>query len=169
MPRPDLNTVPEYYHKYIAKVPENNANEAIRNNTTEAVEFLKSIPADKWDYRYAEGKWSIKELIQHIIDTERIFSYRALRMARKDHTPLPGFDENDFATASKAGKRNAQSLLEEFEAVRKSTDLLIESFDDDQLGSIGVANNQNISVSGIAFIIPGHVKHHLNVIKERYL
>ena len=130
---------------------------------------LKNIPDEKWDYRYAEGKWTIKELVQHIIDAERIFCYRALNFARKDRSELPGFDENEFAAVSKADKRSKQDLLDELATVQKSSMQLFASFDDEQLNESGKANGNSIYVNGIGFIIVGHTMHHLNILKERYL
>ncbi len=169
MSKPDLLTVPTWYHKYINQVQEDDVHKAIKTNTQSALSFLKSIPEDKWDYRYAEDKWSIKEMVQHITDAERILSYRALCFSRKDDTPLPGFEEADYATASKADRRTKDELLAEFESVRKSIEQLYESFDDEQLAATGTANNTSVSVNAIGFIIPGHVQHHISVLKERYL
>jgi uncharacterized damage-inducible protein DinB len=169
MPKPDLSTVPEWYHKYIHQIDEADLNKAIEENTEKALQFLRSISEDKWNYRYAEGKWSIKEMIQHIIDAERIFSFRALCFARQDKTPLPGFEENDYAAASKADNRTRQELLSEFETVRHSVEQLYASFDEEQLAATGIANNNSISVNAIGFIIPGHMQHHLTILQERYL
>jgi len=169
MPRPDLQMVPEFYHKYVNKVHNEDVKKAIEDNTEETVRFLQAIPDEKWNYRYADGKWSIKEMIQHIIDGERIFSYRALCFARGEKTSLPGFDENDYADASKADRRSKEELIREFEAVRQGTQLLYAAFDEEQLASIGTANNNPISVNAIGYIIVGHIKHHLAVLQERYL
>src|SRR5205085_9801419 len=122
--RPDLNRVPEFYHNYINQVKEDDLATAFTNQTAVLVSFLETIPKEKYDYAYAAGKWTIKEVLQHLIDGERIFCYRALRFARKDATPLPGFDENLFAETAKAGKRNWNDLVEEFKAVRRSSELL---------------------------------------------
>lgn len=169
MPRPDLAKVPVFYHRYVNQVKEDDVIDAIEKNTKDALAFFQSIPAEKWDYRYAEGKWSIKEMVQHVIDGDRIFSYRSLCFARGEKTALPGFEENDYAAASKADKRSKEELIEEFETVRKSILQLFVSFDEEQLNSVGVANENPVSVNAIGFIIPGHVQHHLNVLKERYL
>ncbi len=169
MPKPDLATIPEYYHKYVRLVQEDSVADALANNAKKTTSFLLAIPEDKWMYRYAEGKWSIKELVQHMIDTERIFSYRALCIARGERASLPGFDENTYAAASAADHRSKDELLEDFFAVRKSTVLLFQSFADDQLKRVGIANNNPVSVDGIGFITAGHVSHHLNILQERYL
>jgi len=165
----DLSRVPSYYHNYISQVRIDNLMKAFDTYTTEWLDFLKSIPEEKWDYAYAEGKWTIKELVQHIIDGERIFAYRALRMARKDQTPLPGFEENDYAVNSKAERRTKEDLIEETQLVRKSTIKLFENFDEEQLESEGVASGSSTYVKAIGFIIVGHAKHHQNIMEERYL
>jgi len=169
MPRPDLLRIPEFYHNYIKKVPENDLITALKNNTSDFNTLISSIPSEKHEYRYAEGKWTLKDLLQHIIDGERIFSYRALCFARMDATPLPGFDENLYAANARAGSRTWNELVEEFNIVRKSTELLFNSFDEQQLDSSGFANNNPNYVLGIGFICAGHCAHHLQVIKERYL
>ncbi len=169
MPRPDLNRVPEWYHRYINQVPENDLAKAIQLQTTNFCSFLESLPIGKRDYRYADGKWTIKEVLQHIIDAERVFAYRALCFARKDNTPLPGFDENSYADHSKASGREWNEMVEEFKVVRQSTAFLFNSFDTDQLETTGVASGKPVYVLAIGFIIVGHINHHVAVIKERYL
>ncbi|MFE3848537.1 DinB family protein [Flavobacterium sp. LB3P45] len=133
------------------------------------IRFVQNIPMDKFDYRYAEGKWTIKDIIQHIIDTERIFAYRALRISRNDKTLLPGFEQNYYVDNTNANDRNIQDLLTEFSAVRQSTLLLFKSFSEKQLKRMGTASNAAISVRAIGFIIIGHQKHHQKVFQERYL
>lgn len=169
MPRPNQNDFAPYYGRYIAQVKEEDILDAFANQNNIIKSFLQSIPAAKWDYAYAEGKWTVKELVQHIIDAERIFAYRALRLARKDETPLPGFDENTYAPASEAGRRTAEALTEEFLAVRKTTELLFKSFTDEMLQFKGVASNQPVSVNALGFITAGHFYHHKNILEERYL
>ena len=133
MSRPDLSRVPEFYHGYISKTKGDDVMAALRNSTRELFSLLKSIPPEKHDHRYAEGKWTIKEVVQHMIDAERVFAYRALRFARKDDTPLPGFDENLFAQTAKADRRNWNDLIEEFGALRQASEAMFTSFDDEQL------------------------------------
>tara|TARA_R110002126_G_scaffold150600_3_gene297429 strand:- start:657 stop:1172 length:516 start_codon:yes stop_codon:yes gene_type:complete len=133
------------------------------------IRFVQNIPMDKFDYRYAEGKWTIKDIIQHIIDTERIFAYRALRISRNDKTPLPGFEENDYVDNTNANDRNLQGLLTEMAVVRQATLSLFKSFSEEQLKRTGTASNTSISVRAIAFIVIGHQKHHQRVFQERYL
>ena len=124
---------------------------------------------DKFDYRYAEGKWTIKDIIQHLIDAERIFTYRALRFARNDKTNLSGFDENDYVDEANANDRTVMQLLTEMSAVRHATLLLFKSFTNEQLIRIGTSNNNLLSVRALGYIIIGHQNHHQRVFEERYL
>ena len=169
MSRPDLSRVPEFYHGYISKTKGDDVMTALRNSTRELFSLLKSIPPEKHDHRYAEGKWTIKEVVQHMLDGERVFTYRALRFARKDDTPLPGFDENLFAQTAKADTRNWNDLVEEFSALRQASEAMFASFDNEQLESSGIASEHSTYVLGIGYIVAGHVNHHCQVIKERYL
>lgn len=166
---PDLSRVGNWYHGYIKMVPEDNLTAAFSNKDNNLVAFLNSIPESKHDYRYAEGKWTIKEVLQHIIDAERVFSYRALRFARKDQTPLPGFDENLFAENSKASTRKWDDLMEEFKCVRRSSEMFFNSLDEDQLEANGISSNTPIYVRALGYIIIGHPLHHQKILKERYL
>lgn len=169
MARPDLSVTPEWYHRYIHAVRENDLKDALKNQTSLFNTFFKSVPIEKREFRYAQGKWSVKEIIQHIIDAERVFTYRALRFARKDETPLPGFDENTYAHNAKTDIRKWDDLIEEFNALRRSSEILFNSFDEDQLNATGIASGNPISVLAIGFIVAGHTNHHISVIKERYL
>ena len=169
MPRPDLQKVPKFYHNYINQVPENELATAFKKESPAFIQFLENIPADKRNFRYAAGKWSIKEVLQHIVDAERIFAYRALRFARKDATPLPGFEENDYAANAKTENRNWNDLVEEFKVVRRSSEILFGSFDEEQLNASGISSNHSNYVLAFGYIIIGHANHHRNVIRERYL
>lgn len=169
MSRPDLSRVPEYYHRYINKVEGDDMLAALKKQTTEFIRFLQEIPADKREFRYAKDKWTLKEVLQHVLDAERVFAYRSLCIARKDKTALPGFDENDYAANSKAGNRNWDDLVKEFSALRQSTEILFSSFDKEQLDAEGIANGKPVYVLGLGFVLAGHVNHHIGVIKERYL
>ena len=169
MPRPDLKKIPEWYHGYVNLVVGNDFLPVMKEQTPAFIKFLKKIPVDKRDYRYSKGKWTIKELLQHILDAERIFAYRGLCFARKDKTSLPSFEENDYAANSKAAKRDWNNLIDEFKALRTSTELMFSAFDKDQLQSVGIANNNPVSVNAIGYIMVGHVNHHIHVINKRYL
>ena len=158
-----------YYQTYINAVDNIDMMEEFEISLYDFIKFVQDIPLGKHDYRYAEGKWTIKDIIQHLIDAERIFSYRALRIARQDKTPLPGFEENDYVDTANANDRHLKVLLEEFATVRQSTLFLFKSFSDEQLKSKGTASNAGVSVRAIGFIIIGHLKHHQRIFRERYL
>jgi len=155
--------------KYIEKADDVEVYKSIRNNTKAFKKMLKDIPRKKINYAYDEGKWTIKELLQHIIDAERVFAYRALTMARQDATPLPGFDENNWALAANKISRKWSDLEEEFKTVRESTELLFESLSDTELLFAGTAGNNPINTVGLGYVIAGHCKHHMDIINERYL
>lgn len=169
MPRPDLSRVTAFYHRYINLVKEDDLVTALKKQSDSFPGFLASIPAAKREYRYAEGKWTVKEMLQHIIDTERIFAYRGLCIARKEQASLPGFDENEYADNSKAGSRSWDDLVEEFKVTRRSNEILFSSFDNEQLETNGTANGNPVYVLSIGFMLVGHIEHHVNVLKERYL
>jgi len=158
-----------YQKAYIDLVDDIDLIEELEISLHRFVHFAREIPMDKFDYRYAEGKWTIKEVIQHIIDAERIFAYRALAFARNDKTPLPGFEENDYADESHANARHLTALLNEFSEVRYSNISLFKSFSDDVLKRIGNANGNLNSVRALGFSIIGHQNHHVAVYRERYL
>jgi uncharacterized damage-inducible protein DinB len=133
------------------------------------IHFVQDIPMGKHDYRYAEGKWTIKEIIQHVIDAERIFAYRALRFSRNDTTELPGFDENSYVDNAHADNRGLQDLLTEMSAVRHANIMMFKSFTAEDLMRKGIASGYSVSVRAFGFLIIGHQNHHMRIFKERYL
>jgi uncharacterized damage-inducible protein DinB len=163
------NEYSKFNATYISALDNVNLIEELEICLHDFIRFIQNIPMDKFDYRYAEGKWTIKDIIQHIIDAERIFSYRALRISRNDQTPLPGFEENDYVENTNANARSIQELLTEMATVRQSTLLLFKSFTEEQLQLMGIASNHPISVRAIGFLVIGHQKHHQRIFKERYL
>ncbi len=170
MARPGSGTFhPIYQQRYIDAAKGESPIEVIANHSTSFIVFVNSIPEEKADYSYADGKWTVKQLLQHIIDTERIFTYRALCISRGEPLPLPGFDENSYSDKAPATHRTLASLKEEFAFVRQSTDILIKSFTEEQLIRKGVASNYVISVNALCFIIFGHIIHHQKILRERYL
>ena len=169
MSKPSPTNYAGYFQRYIDQVPENDLTAAFKNQSEGLAPFLNNITEEKSMYAYAEGKWTIKELLQHIIDAERIFVFRALSFARGEKNNLPGFEENDYAANSHANNRTWKSLIDEFLITRKSTELMFESFTDDALNLTGTANNNTTSVSAIGFIIVGHYNHHKKILLERYL
>lgn len=157
---------------YIQKVSdEYTLQEELEISLHRFIKFVQNIPLDKFDYRYAEGKWTIKEIIQHLMDTERIFTYRALRFARLDHTELPSYDENAYATVvnPKANTRKLQEMLTEYTLIRQSTLALFQTFSAEELHRGGIASEAFVSVRAIGFILIGHQNHHQRIFEERYL
>tara|TARA_B110000908_G_scaffold79875_1_gene95714 strand:- start:39 stop:548 length:510 start_codon:yes stop_codon:yes gene_type:complete len=130
---------------------------------------LRNLPDSKHSYSYASGKWTLKELIQHVIDTERVFCYRALSFARNDQTPLPGFDQDVFVDNDTANERDYYDLLDEMKVLRKSSIQLFKSFSKEALLRIGVASDNKMSVRALGYLFSGHQVHHINIVKERYL
>jgi hypothetical protein len=169
MARPSPTDYPEYFAKYVQQVSEDELIPAMRASLQEIVSFLDSIPATKAEYRYAEGKWTVKEVLQHLIDAERIFAYRALCFARKEKQSLPGFDENEYAQNSDLSARSLKDLKEELLAVRETVYMLFRGFSAEMIKNQGIANNKPFTVNSMGYIIMGHVRHHFNILKERYL
>jgi len=165
------NEYAPFYRPYIEALVKNDKSilDNLENTYTQSMNLLKDLPEEKQLFRYADGKWTVKELIQHLIDSERILSYRALRFARRDTKDLPGFEEGDYVLNSDGNGREYIDLLEEFSSVRKSSILLYKSFDKNALLRIGKANGSVMSVRALGYIISGHLQHHLNIINERYL
>lgn len=141
----------------------------LKINYEEFRSFIMSLPKERLEYRYREDKWTIKEILVHIIDTERIFAYRSLRIARNDQLDLRAFDQELYVPHSNANARSVENILEEYEAIRKSTFLLFTSFDENAWNRIGSSDAHPLSVRAALYIIAGHELHHFNVIKERYL
>lgn len=148
---------------------DNDIFENLEDSGRQAIELLSNIYSEKQMFQYAEGKWTIKEIVQHLIDTERVFNYRALRISRKDSIDLAGFDEKYFVTNPNANERVYNDLVEEFSIIRKSTILLYQSFSENTLLEKGKVSGNIMSVRVLSFIASGHVLHHLNVINHRYL
>ena len=158
-----------YYKPYLDLLSGENLNNLIAQGEQTTQTFFQNIPSSKWDYQYAEGKWTPKDILMHIADTERVFAYRALYFSRFNDAELKGFDENVFAENALARNQSITSLLKNYSAVRKATLSLFKSFDENMLRRIGRANGSQMSVRAAGFIICGHEIHHINVIKERYL
>lgn len=169
MAKPLPGTYPEYFDRYISQVSEDDVLTVLQNQQVEINTFFDAIPPNKEMYAYAEGKWTIKEVLQHIIDAERIFNFRALCFARQEPQNIPGFDENNYALHSNANARDWKAMCEEMKAVRKTTIQLFESFTDTMLQYQGLANGKPTTALAMGFITAGHFIHHLNIIKERYL
>ena len=168
IPRSEI--IPADFHQsYIDNIKDNDFREAIRKNTRQFRKLQEKIPRGKYDFAYAEGKWTIRQMLQHIIDAERVYAYRALRLSRMDPTPLPGWDENLWAAHDGAAERRWKDLLQEFMAVRGATQYLFDSLSDEQLRFVGTVWEHPLNAFTIGFVLPGHVVHHMRILEERYL
>ncbi len=169
MARPQAGEYAPFHEAYISLTLGDSIPALMTNHSEDIARFIQSLPDDKGDYAYEPGKWTIKQVIQHLIDTERIMTYRAVRFARKDQTQLEGFDQDQYAANAATASRTMQSLKDEFAAVRKAGDIFFTSLQQDELNQSGVANKNAVTVNAFAFIIFGHTLHHIAVIKARYL
>lgn len=165
--RPEASEFAPFYAGYVGKVSPPDPVEMLKNQLT-TFERLTSLSDDQGNYQYATGKWSVKELLGHVADAERVFGYRLVRIARGDQTPLAGFDENAWAAAAPHARRHVAAVVNELIAVRHATIALVESLDGATIGNTGVANNASISARALCWIIPGHAQHHLDILRDRY-
>jgi len=169
MPKPIQGTYPAYFENYVSQVPETELSDAFKNQSAIVNSFFDGIDEEKSKYAYAPGKWTIKELMQHMIDAERIFNYRSLCFARNEQASLPNFEEKDYAVNSNANNRSWKELCNELKAVRTATELLFKSFNEEMLNRSGLANNKPATVNALGFITVGHLYHHKKIIESRYL
>jgi uncharacterized damage-inducible protein DinB len=168
--KPREGEYPAYAHIYLDLLPNDGLIlNHLADNLKTTKTFVGSIPKDRLLHRYAKGKWTIKEILGHIVDDERIYVYRALRFARNDSRELPGFDQDQYARYSNANERESWDLLDEFSFVRQSTIAFFKSLDEAALLRTGVANGQSVSVRALAYHIAGHEMRHMDIIRERYL
>ena len=168
MSRPSASEYGSFYQTYINYTSGKDYSILVQQYNDRIIESWNAIPVEKVNYAYGPNKWTIKQMFQHVIDTERIFAYRALAIARKEPVALNGFDENEYAKNGTAINRNWKDMLVEWRVVRQSTNLLFASFTEEQNKAIGTASGNPISVNAIGFIIFGHALHHLHILKERY-
>lgn len=157
-----------FYHSYIKLVEGNTVREVVERYAFDVQEFYNRLPEAKADFAYAPGKWTIKQVLQHVTDADRIFGYRALRISRNDATPLPGFDENAYVANGFAAEQPLSVLKQEFNAVRAATDMFLLSLNETQVQRMGTASNNPVTVNALAYIIYGHLLHHKNILTERY-
>ena len=157
-----------YYKAYIDNAADENIVEGLIQNMNSVIKFYSNIPQEKHDYVYESGKWTIKDILLHIVDTERVFAYRALRIARQDKTALAGFNQDDYVVSAIARQRTLYNILEEYKAVRQSSIALYSSFNSNVLEQIGEASGFPVSVRALGYILTGHENHHIQVIKQRY-
>ena len=167
--QPQINEYAPYYQKYIALVPAGDVVATLSRQLEDTLSLLRGLTEAQGDSRYAPGKWSIKELVGHIIDGERIFAHRAFRFARNDQTSLPGFEQDDYVRAGNFDNRRLSDLADEFEQVRRATLCLLRSLDDEAWLRRGKANDTEVSVRALAYILAGHETHHMQIVRERYL
>jgi hypothetical protein len=169
MKRPISEEYPAYYKYYVDIVKSDNIIKELRDQVIDIQAVISEIPEHKEDFAYAPEKWTIKEIIGHIIDTERVLGYRAMRFARKDKTPLPGYDENLFVANANFNDQTLYSLGHEFAIVREANLTLFKTWHEEELSQRGIANKNEVTVRAILFMIAGHATHHMNVIQEKYL
>ena len=167
--RPGADEYAPYYEKYVAAVPDGDVLETLRRQAEETRELLAGFPEESAGEGYEPGKWSLKELVGHLIDSERVFAYRALRFARGDGTELAGFEQDDYVRNANFNRRTLADLAAEFENVRRSTLDLFAHFDEETWRRRGTANGSEVSVRGLAYVIAGHERHHVRIARERYL
>ena len=165
--RPEPSEFASFYAGYIGKVPDSGPAAVMQEQIGE-LEKLRALPEDQANHAYAAGKWTVKELIGHVADAERVFSYRLTRIARGDQTPLAGFDENAWATTAPHGHRRIAAVVDEMIAIRRATLALIDSLDEQTIGNVGVANNNPVSARAICWIMAGHTRHHLGILRDKY-
>lgn len=159
----------EFYHIYINALPEKSAIILLKEQAEEFVKLIEILDEEKGLFRYAAGKWSLKEVVGHMIDTERIFAFRAMSFARNDRGPFPGMDEKTYTPNGFFDERSFKSLLSEYQAQRTATIELFTGLNETSLTRTGVASDSEFSVRSFVYIIAGHEKHHMNILKERYL
>lgn len=167
--RPGADEHAPFYAGYIAEASGSDVLKTLEEQATELTAFFRGIPEARGEHRYAVDKWSVKDVILHICDAERVFSYRLLRFSRNDPTALPGFDENMFATHCGAASHTVAQLADEFGAVRQASLALIAPMGDDQMIRRGVASGKEITARALAWILAGHADHHVRILKEKYL
>ena len=166
--RPASNEHSPYYERYIAQVPDGDVLAALESQVRDTAKLLNGVDEKRSEFRYAPGKWTVREVVGHLSDCERVFAYRALTFARGDLTELPAFDENAWALGSNAGQRSIRDLVAEFASVRAATVAMFRGFSDADMTRSGVANKNPVSVRALAWIIAGHERHHVKILRERY-
>ncbi len=169
MYRPQRSEYDPYYETYVSLVPEEDIVTALERQPAELRELLAGLPEENGFYAYADGKWSIKQLIGHLIDGERMFGYRVFRIARGDETPIEGFEQDGYIEHAHSNRRTFAELLEEFKLLRRANVLFFQNLTDDAWVRVGTANNAEISVRALAFIMAGHIRHHIGILRSRYL
>src|SRR5688572_18842418 len=169
MNRPDKNEYDPYYEHYVSLVENDDIIDTLGSQPTRLQDLLTAMPEENGNYRYADGKWSVKEVLGHLIDGERMFAYRLFRISRGDETPIEGFEQDGYIENAHSDDRSFSDLLEEFSLLRRANMMFFNNLKDDAWTRVGTANKARISVRALAYIMAGHIEHHLGVLKERYL
>jgi len=167
--RPAAGEIPAFYQRYIDQADGRDLLEVLAIASDRTWATVRRIPAEKAHLRYAPGKWTIEQLIQHVVDSERVFAYRALCFARKDATELPGFEEDDWAAATEGSPRSLRAIMTDHDAVRQASITLFHGFTAEELHRTGIANGNRFSVRALGWAIAGHAMHHVHILNERYL
>jgi len=167
--RPAPGECAEYYRGYIDQVPDGDIIELLGWSLDDSIATLEEVPPERRDHRYAPGKWSLREVVGHVVDTERIFAYRALRFARADTSELPGMEQDDYVRHGRFARRPWDDLLEEFESLREANLALFRSFEEEEMDRGGIASGHPVTVRALLWIMAGHERHHLGVIRGKYL
>ena len=168
MQRPDKEEYDPYYEHYVSLVGDDDVTSVLAEQSAQLRDLFAGVPEEKGSLSYAEGKWTVKELLSHLIDGERMFAYRLLRISRGDKTPIEGFEQDGYIENSNANRRSFDELLHEFELLREANLLLVNNLDDDSTKRTGTANNVSISVRALVYIMAGHIRHHIEILKTRY-
>jgi uncharacterized damage-inducible protein DinB len=167
IPKPQESEYPKFFAGYVGKIPASGPL-AVLEAQTPAFAALGALSDERGDYRYADGKWSVKEVLGHMADAERVFAYRLLRIARGDQTPLAGFDENAWAVTAPHGRRKLKEIADEMSAIRSASIALYHSLDATQIANQGTSNNAPVTARALTWILAGHAQHHLDILRERY-
>ena len=169
MKRPETNEFAQYYNTYISLVEDDNVIPALKAQSAELRAVFSAIPEEKGTFAYADGKWTIKEVLSHLIDGERMFAYRILRISRGDETPIEGFEQDGYIENSNANNRPFAELLEEFDLQRRSNLLLLNNLSDEASRRMGTASGLPVSARALTYIMAGHIRHHIDILNQRYL
>ena len=168
MSRPQPAEYDPYYQKYVSLVPEEDIIPALESQIDELSGLFEDVPEEKGTFAYADGKWTVKEVLSHLIDGERMFAYRVFRIARGDRTPIEGFEQDGYIENSHANRRPIAELIEEFTLLREANLIFFQNLEDDDWKRVGIANNVEISVRSLAWIMAGHIRHHTTILQDRY-
>ena len=167
--RPEPNEYASYYEKYVSLVPDAGLVETLERQGAETLALLRGVTEERAGHRYGEGKWSVKQVVGHIVDVERIFAYRALAIARGERQPLPGMDQDEYMAGADFDSRTLADILDEFEAVRRANVLMLRGLKPEAWSRRGTASDNEVTVRALAYILAGHEAHHVRILRERYL